>query len=118
MSFSPKTGAAIDKYMRLRRHHALAHHPQLWLGGQNHGLGYMGLRNSILERAELAGIKGFHPHLLRHTAASRWLRAGGSEQGLMQRAGWASRQMLDRYTRATASERAAVEARVLNLGDL
>jgi hypothetical protein len=32
-------------------------------------------------------------------------------------AGWSRRDMLDRYTRATASERAAEEARRLGLGD-
>jgi len=118
VSFSAKTGVALDKYLRLRRKHVLADSPALWLGERNHGLSYVGLRHSILERAELAGIKGFHPHLLRHTAASRWLAAGGSEQGLMTQAGWSDRSMLDRYTRATASERAMDEARGLALGDL
>jgi site-specific recombinase XerD len=118
VNFSPKTGVAIDKYLRRRRNHVLADRPQLWLGEREKGLSYMGLRYSILARAELAGIKGFHLHRLRHTAASRWLTAGGSEQGLMQRAGWRSRQMLDRYTRYTAEERAAAEADRLNLGDL
>jgi hypothetical protein len=33
-------------------------------------------------------------------------------------AGWTRRDMIDRYTRATAAERAAEEARRLNLGDL
>ena len=33
-------------------------------------------------------------------------------------AGWRRREMLDRYTRATASDRAAAESRSLNLGDL
>jgi hypothetical protein len=36
----------------------------------------------------------------------------------MSVAGWSSRDMLDRYGRATASARAADEARNLNLGDL
>ena len=36
----------------------------------------------------------------------------------MSVAGWSRRDMLDRYTRATASERAAAEARGLGLGDL
>lgn len=69
-------------------------------------------------RASLAGIHGFHPHKLRHTAAHRWLAAGGSESGLMAMAGWTRTDMLVRYTRATAAERAAQEARRLNLGDL
>jgi len=33
-------------------------------------------------------------------------------------AGWKRRDMLDRYTQATAAERTATEARQLNLGDL
>ena len=31
-------------------------------------------------------------------------------------AGWSTRDMIDRYTGASASERAAIEARGLNLG--
>ena len=77
-----------------------------------------GLRRSLGLRAEAAGIEGFHPHVFRHTAASRWLSAGGSEGGLMAVAGWSDRAMLDRYVRATAAERAATESRNLNLGDL
>ena len=53
---------------------------------------------------------------LRHTAAHRWLAAGGSEGGLMAVAGWTHPDMLLRYTKARASERAAEEARALNLG--
>ena len=65
-----------------------------------------------------AGIAGFHPHQLRHTAAHRWLAAGGSEGGLMAVAGWTRPDMLMRYTKAQASARAADEARKLNLGDV
>jgi len=36
----------------------------------------------------------------------------------MATAGWANRAMLDRYAAATRAERAAAEARGLNLGDL
>lgn len=55
---------------------------------------------------------------MRHTYATRWLRAGGSEGGLMAVAGWSTRAMIDRYTAASASERAAAEARNLALGNL
>lgn len=116
--FGPRTGQALDRYMRLRRAHRLAATPALWLGDRGKDLGYYGLRNALQRRAEVAGIEGFHIHRLRHTAASRWLQAGGSEGGLMAVAGWRSRDMLDRYVADTAMSRAAEEARALNLGDL
>lgn len=116
--FGPQTGRALDRYLRLRKAHRLAGSLALWLGGGGQQFGYHGLRVALRARAELAGIADFHPHVLRHTAAQRWLSGGGSEGGLMAVAGWSRRDMLDRYTRATASERAAAEARRLNLGDL
>lgn len=117
--FGPQTGAALDRYIRARRLHKLADTPTLWLGvGGTRGLGYHGLNDTLRDRAKTAGIAGFHLHLMRHTAATRWLRAGGSEQGLMAVAGWNNRAMLDRYTGASAAERAAAEARGLNLGEL
>ena len=116
--FGPQTGRAIDRYLRRRRDHLLAGNAALWLGDRGKGLAYYGLHAALKYRADLAGLKGFHPHLLRHTAASRWLAAGGSEGGLMAVAGWSTRDMIDRYTRSTAATRAADEARALNLGDL
>jgi site-specific recombinase XerD len=116
--FGDHTARAIDRYLRARRTHRLADTDTLWLGDRGKNLEYYGLHSALKYRAQLAGLNGFHPHLLRHTAASRWLAAGGSEGGLMAVAGWRSREMLDRYVAATASERAAAEARSLNLGEL
>lgn len=116
--FGPQTTAALDRYIRARRTHKLAATGSLWLGGGGQSLGYQGLNAALKRRAASAGIPRFHLHLLRSTAATRWLRAGGSEQGLMAVAGWSTRSMLDRYTGASAAERAAAEARGLNLGEL
>ncbi len=116
--FGPQTGAAIDRYLRARKSHRLSDGPTLWLGGGGQGFKYHGLDAAIKRRAQAAGIDNFHMHLLRSTAATRWLRAGGSEQGLMAVAGWSTRSMLDRYTSASAAERATAEARGLGLGDL
>jgi site-specific recombinase XerD len=116
--FGDQTGRAIDRYLRARRTHRLADTPALWLGDRGKSLEYYGLHSALKYRAQLAGLTKFHPHLLRHTAASRWLAAGGSEGGLMAVAGWSTRDMIDRYTRATASERAAAEARNLGLGEI
>jgi len=77
-----------------------------------------GLHKSPGYRARLAGVDGFHPHKLRHTAAHRWLSDGGSEGGLMAVAGWTRPDMLMRYSKAQASARAAEEARGLNLGEV
>lgn len=116
--FGPQTGRALDRYLRLRRTHRLAGGEALWLGDRGKTFSYYGLRKVLRARAEAAGLKDFHAHVLRHTAAHRWLAAGGSEGGLMAVAGWSRRDMLDRYAAATASERAADEARRLGLGDL
>jgi site-specific recombinase XerD len=116
--FGAQTGAAVDRYLRARRSHRLAETGPMWLGGGGQSFGYHGLNVALKKRAEAAGIGNFHLHLLRSTAATRWLRAGGSEGGLMAMAGWSTRSMVDRYTGASAAERAADEARSLNLGEL
>lgn len=116
--FGPQTALAIDRYVRVRRSHRLADTPALWLGDRGKPFTYDGLHKSLKMRATMAGVPDFHPHLTRHTAAHRWLAAGGSEGGLMAVAGWTRPDMLMRYTKAQASNRAAVEARTLNLGDM
>jgi integrase/recombinase XerD len=118
IAFGPQTARALDRYLRMRRSHTLADTPNMWLGDRGRTFAYGGLAATLKWRAKLAGIEGFYPHLTRHTAAQRWLAAGGSEGGLMAIAGWSSRQMLDRYTRSTAADRAVTEARKLHLGEL
>ncbi len=116
--FGPQTGRALDRYLRLRRGHRLAATDALWLGDRGKEFSYDALHKTLGERALAASIPNFRPHRLRHTAAHRWLAAGGSEAGLMAVAGWTRPDMLLRYTRAQAAGRAAEEARRLNLGDL
>jgi site-specific recombinase XerD len=116
--FGKDAALALDRYIRLRRGHRLAETPYLWLGDRGKRFSYDALHKTLAERADAAGIDGFHPHKLRHTAAHRWLAAGGSESGLMAVAGWTRPDMLMRYTKAQASARAAEEARGLNLGEL
>jgi integrase/recombinase XerD len=116
--FGPKTGSAIDRYIRVRRTHRLASSPVLWLGDRGKEFGYHALRDTLKWRSEMAGLEDFHPHLLRHTGAARWLDAGGSEGGLMAVAGWTRRDMLDRYVKSTSERRAAEESRRLGLGDI
>jgi integrase/recombinase XerD len=114
--FSPTAAASLDRYIRVRkRRNPMS--TRMWLNNKNSNpMSYDTLIYSLKKRAEKAGIKNFYPHKTRHTAATRWLRAGGSESGLMAITGWETRQMIDRYTRASASERATEESRRLNLG--
>lgn len=114
----PEAALALDRYLRLRRGHRLAERPALWLGDRGKGFTYDALHKTLRERADAAGIDGFHPHKMRHTWAHRWLSAGGSESGAMAVGGWTRPDMLMRYTKAQASARAADEARKLNLGEL
>ncbi|WP_145227714.1 tyrosine-type recombinase/integrase [Rudaeicoccus suwonensis] len=117
--FGPNTGQAIDRYLRTRRGHLLAAtSADLWLGDRGKRFSYDALHKTLGIRAEAAGIVGFHPHRMRHTAAHRWLAAGGSEGGLMAVAGWTRPDMLMRYTKAQAASRAAEEAKRLGLGEL
>jgi site-specific recombinase XerD len=116
--FGPQAAAVLDRYLRARRGHRYASTSALWLGAKGATFGYFGLNDALRLRAKRAGIDGFHLHLMRNTAATRWLAKGGSEGGLMVIAGWSSRSMLDRYTAATAADRAAAEARNLGLGEI
>lgn len=116
--FGAQAAKALDRYLRVRRLHRLAGGPRLWLGDRGRELAYNGLYWALGQRAAVAGIEGFHPHLLRHTSADRWLANGGSETGAMAIHGWSSPDMLQRYGRANRERRAIEEAKRLDLGEL
>jgi integrase/recombinase XerD len=106
--FSPQCAAVLDKYIRARRRAGNGSEGALWVG--THGrLSYSGLTAALRKRAEAAGVAGFHLHRLRHTTAVRWLRAGGTETGLMAQAGWKSRKQIDRYVKSAAESLASDE---------
>jgi site-specific recombinase XerD len=85
LPFGRKTGLALDRYLRARLRHRLAHLDALWLG-QRGPLTTSGLRDLLDRRARQAGIPALHPHMFRHTFAHEWLIAG-----------WRTREMLARY---------------------
>jgi site-specific recombinase XerD len=108
--FSPATAAALDRWLRARR--LAVHNPAsgpLWINRSGDRFCYVPMRTALKARAAAAGIEDFHMHRLRHTAATRWLRAGGSEVGLMHQAGWSSRTMISRYTAASSEQIASEE---------
>jgi integrase/recombinase XerD len=117
VQFSPVTAAAIDRYNRARRLaiRGPAEGP-LWISERGTRLSYTGLVAALKARAADAGVIGFHIHRLRHTAAVRWLRSGGSETGLRAQAGWSSNTMIARYAKTATEQLAAEEFNRLNLG--
>jgi site-specific recombinase XerD len=112
-----KSTAAIDRYLRVRARHRDAAKPALWLG--IHGpLTGEGVRQMLMKRCREAGVAQIHPHQFRHTAAHRWLMAGGQEQDLARMAGWAPGSvMLARYGASAATERALAAHRTIAPGD-
>jgi len=115
VAFGPKTATAIDRYLRMRAAHELAHRPELWLGTRGRGpLAGGAFLLMLRRRGKAAGIPNLHPHLFRHTFAHDFLRRGGSEGDLMQQTGWRDRAMVGHYSGALASERAQEAARRLD----
>lgn len=118
VAIGPRTCTVLDRYIRARRAHRLAHLPDLWLGTKGRQFGYSSFWRALKRRGNAAGLTDFHPHVLRHTFAGRWLAKGGSEGGLMATAGWSRREMIDRYGGHTKAKRAVDESRQLGLGEL
>ncbi|WP_094287670.1 tyrosine-type recombinase/integrase [Mycobacterium lehmannii] len=115
--FSVGTASVLDRYTRAR-HRAVLRPTAgpLWVSAKGERLTYTGMHTALKARAADAGIIGFHMHRLRHTAAVRWLRAGGTETGLMAHAGWTSTAMVGRYVKAASEDLAGEEFTRLGLG--
>jgi integrase/recombinase XerD len=87
-------------------------------GSRRGRLNYDALYAALRRRAETVGIPLLHPHMLRHTAAVRWLRAGGTVTGLMAQCGWTDVAMVQRYIETASTELASKESHRLRLDDV
>lgn len=114
--FGPATGQALDRYKRVRAKHTSARLEMLWLGARG-AFGADGIRQMVEARAVQAGLEGVHVHVFRHSFAHQWRLQGGGDDELMRLTGWRSREMLNRYGRSVADERARDAHRRLSPGD-
>lgn len=118
VAFGQAARVALVRYLKARSRHRDAEaifdlgredRPRvgqpLWLGRRG-PLQALAVRRVVERRAREAGVTGLHPHMFRHTWASSMKADGASDGDLMVMGGWSSREMLDRYGRATASDRA------------
>jgi site-specific recombinase XerD len=116
LNLGPKATKAVDRYLRIRARHSQADEPWLWIGLRGR-LTDDGMRQRLETRCKQAGIKRLHPHQFRHTFSHQWLADGGTEYGLAEVNGWVSTQMVGRYAKSTAAERARREHSRLSPGD-
>lgn len=110
MPLDRRTQACLADWLDTRAGMRWAKLDWLWITRKGR-LTESGIYQVVRRRARQAGVEGMHPHRYRHTFAHRWLLGEGSEGDLMTLAGWNSRQMIDRYGRSAAEERAWVAYR-------
>jgi integrase len=113
---SSAAGEAMSRYYRIRSQHPKSNLPALWLGLRG-PLAAGGVAQMLYRRCDQAGIPRVHPHALRHSWAHYAKLNGASEGDLMSLGGWSSTQMVHRYGRSAAVERAHDTARRIAIGD-
>jgi site-specific recombinase XerC len=124
--FSPASGKALGRYLRVRSRHPAAELTQrLWLSDirRTTPLSGNGIKLMVRRRGKAAGAteelgRNLHAHLGRHFSSHHFMKAGGSEGDLMLLNGWTTGQMARRYGASAATERAHDSARRVRVGDL
>lgn len=103
--YGDRSATALNRYQRQRLKHPRADSDAWWLGARGK-ITPSGITQMLRRRCRQAGVEQIHPHQFRHSFAAAWMAGGGLEGDLMALAGWSSRDMLARYGRYTAAERA------------
>jgi site-specific recombinase XerC len=104
-AFTNDAKLPLARYLRSRTDHPFADSPWLFIGRRGPLLSG-GVSDMIDRRCRQAGIEHLHFHQLRHWAAHRAKAKGLSDEVMMEQFGWRSSDMVRRYGRARARERA------------
>lgn len=103
--FDPATGAAVDRYIRVRSRHRLADDPALFITRFG-PMTRKGATAMLTRRCQEAGVAHINWHAFRHRFAHAWLTKGGQEGDLAKLGGWSDPTVMRRYGSALATERA------------
>jgi site-specific recombinase XerD len=93
VSFQGRTARALWTYLNSQRR---SEDTPVFVGERG-PLTRSGLLQIMHKLEDLSGVKGCHPHRLRHTCAIHFLRAGGNVFTLQQILGHTALQMSQRY---------------------
>ena len=104
--FGPTTATALKDYLRRRE---TVSTPALLINHYEEALTYSGLAQLLRRRGTTAGIPAHaaHPHAMRHTFATLFLRNGGNVFVLQRLLGHATLAMTERYLTLTGEDLAA-----------
>ncbi|MFC2024575.1 tyrosine-type recombinase/integrase [Chloroflexota bacterium] len=96
--YGSTTEKALKKYLKLRSK-VNGHNDSLWLTKKGITLKDSSVETMFIKLAKKTGIR-VHPHLLRHTFATLWLRNGGDSLMLQRLLGHTTLMMTNRYCQA------------------
>ena len=96
--FGSTTMKALKKYLK-RRNAINGHNDSLWLTEKGITLKDSSVETMFIKLSKRTGIR-VHPHLLRHTFATMWLRNGGDSLMLQRLLGHTTLMMTNRYCQA------------------
>lgn len=118
VAFGDSTAAAGLKWLRRRRDWAEATQSAVFVTRTGTRLAATTVPKILERRCATAGVAPIHPHALRHRATHSLLQHGLGEQVVESQMGWKGGQMVRRYGRSLADQRARTAVKQARVGDL
>jgi len=116
LPFSQKTRRAILSYLNVRR--ALPGENNLFLSEKGEPLTRDALRHFFAALRRRTGIKRLYPYLMRHTAATSYLREGADLETVRRLLGHTSYAVIQRYLNLNPGDLARVQRRISPVNNL